>query len=78
MSWFKQHSALNNLSNTDYIQAIYQNTFGELPTAEVLSQNLLRLDGNTIGREALATEMASSSDATTHLANTIFLHEGWI
>lgn len=78
LAWFKDHANMQNLSNSDYVNAIYRNTLGRDASIEELSANLSRLDASAVTRESFAAEIANSDEASTHLIGSVLLHEGWI
>ncbi len=78
LDWFQQHADLQALSDTDYIQTIYNHTLGRSATDDELSQQLVRLESHAIDRSWLTVEVAQSNEAATHLVGSVMLHEGWV
>ncbi|SDH13381.1 DUF4347 domain-containing protein [Nitrosomonas sp. Nm132] len=77
LDWFQQRAGLGDLSNTDYLQAIFTQTLGRQATETELNEQLPRLEKGQINREWLAVEIAGSTEAINLVGNVI-LHEGWI
>jgi hypothetical protein len=77
LDWFQQKAGLGDLSNTDYLQAIFTQTLGRQATETELNEQLPRLEKGQINREWLAVEIAGSTEAINLVGNVI-LHEGWI
>lgn len=78
LNWFKQNTARNDLSNTEYVQTIYTQTLGRDAAEAELNQQLARLDSNEVSHEWLAYEIAESSEAAIHLVGSVMLQEGWV
>ena len=78
LEWFQQRAGLQELSDTGYIQAIYNHTLGRPATDDELSQQLARLESHAIDRNWLTVEIAQSDEATAHLIGSVMQHEGWI
>ena len=76
--WFQQRAGLDALSNSDYIQTIFSQSFGRQATEAELNAQLLRLENNQISREWLAVEMAQTTEAEIHLVGSVMLQEGWV
>ena len=78
LDWFQQHADLNDLSHTDYVQAIYTQTLGREATETELNQQLARLENDQITRGDLAYQIAGSQEAALHLIGSVMLHDGWV
>ena len=65
LNWFQARADLNTLDVIDYIQALYNQTYGRAATETELNQQLLRLDNGEVTREWLAVDIASSDEAIT-------------
>ncbi|MBV6447513.1 DUF4214 domain-containing protein [Nitrosomonas sp.] len=78
LDWFQQRAGLQELSDTGYIQAIYNHTLGRPATDAELSAQLARLESHAIDRNWLTVEIAQSAEATAHLTGSVMLQEGWI
>lgn len=78
LDWFQQRAGLDALSNSDYIQTIFSQSFGRQATEAELNAQLLRLENNQISREWLAVEMAQTTEAEIHLVGSVMLQEGWV
>lgn len=77
-AWFHaQNAALQAMNNSDYVQQLYQNTYGRQATSTELSATLTRLDGGSISRDLLAVEIANSSEAITAVGS-VMTFEGWV
>ena len=73
LDWFQNNSSLNDLDNTDYIQAFYSQTFGRSATETELNQQQLRLENGEITREWLAVDIANSNEAVAVIGSVILL-----
>ncbi|HNP52813.1 MAG TPA: DUF4214 domain-containing protein, partial [Nitrosomonas nitrosa] len=78
LDWFQQKAGLDALSNSDYIQTIFSQSFGRQATEAELNAQLLRLENNQISREWLAVEVAQTTEAEIHLVGSVMLQEGWV
>ncbi|SFM87486.1 protein of unknown function, partial [Nitrosomonas nitrosa] len=78
LDWFQQRAGLDSLSNSDYIQTIFSQSFGRQATEAELNAQLLRLENNQISREWLAVEVAQTTEAEIHLVGSVMLQEGWV
>ncbi|MBS0485339.1 MAG: DUF4214 domain-containing protein, partial [Proteobacteria bacterium] len=78
LDWFQQRAGLQALSDTDYIQAIYNHTLGRPATDDELHQQLTRLENHAIDRNGLTVEIAQSDEAAAHLVGSVMQHDGWI
>jgi len=78
LDWFQQRAGLQGLSDTGYIQAIYNHTLGRPATDAELSAQLARLESHAIDRNWLTVEIAQSTEAAAHLVGSVMLQEGWI
>ncbi|PTR00644.1 uncharacterized protein DUF4347 [Nitrosomonas nitrosa] len=78
LDWFQQRAGLDALSNSDYIQTIFSQSFGRQATEAELNAQLLRLENNQISREWLAVEVAQTTEAEIHLVGSVMLQEGWV
>lgn len=78
LDWFQQRAGLQVLSDTDYIQAIYNHTLGRPATDDELHQQLARLESHAIDRNWLTVEIAQSDEAAAHLVGNVMQHDGWI
>ena len=73
LDWFQTHADLTTLNNTDYIQALYDQTFERPATEAELSQQLSRLENGSITREWLAVDIASSSEAISTVGSVLLV-----
>lgn len=78
LDWFQQRAGLRELSDTGYIETIYNHTLGRAVTDDELSMQLARLENNEIDRNWLTVEIAQSEEAAAHLTGSVMLLEGWI
>lgn len=78
LDWFQQHASLQALSDTDYIQTIYNHTLGRSATSDELNQQLTQLESHAIDRNWFTVEIAQSDEAAAHLIGSVMQHEGWI
>lgn len=77
LDWFQERAELAALTNADYIQILYWQTYGRQATGSELQAQLLRLENETIDRSWLAVEIAASNEAIDLVGN-VMLTEGWI
>ncbi|WMJ09137.1 DUF4214 domain-containing protein [Nitrosomonas sp. sh817] len=78
LDWFQQRAGLRELTDTGFIQTIYNHTLGRAATDDELSMQLARLENNEIDRSWLTVEIAGSAEAATHLVGSVMQHDGWI
>ena len=76
LDWFQNNSSLNDLGNTDYIQALYSQTLGRSATEAELNQQQLRLENGEITREWLAVDIANSNEAVAIIGSVLLLDGG--
>ncbi|MFI3136726.1 MAG: DUF4214 domain-containing protein, partial [Methylococcaceae bacterium] len=76
-NWLQDHAHLQNLTNQDYIQTLYQNTFDRAASIEELNKYQPQLDNGTLDRGVLAVELASSPEAVTTVGS-VMTFEGWM
>lgn len=77
LDWFQERAELAVLTDADYIQTLYWQTYGRQATGSELQAQLLRLENETIDRPWLAVEIAASDEAIDLVGN-VMLTEGWI
>lgn len=77
LDWFQERAELAVLTDADYIQALYWQTYGRQASGSELQAQLLRLENETIDRPWLAVEIAASDEAIDLVGN-VMLTEGWI
>lgn len=79
IEWFLSTNTqqLSGLNNTDYIQTLFQNTFGRQANTTELAHYLTQLETGALARTALAVELANSTEAITTIG-TILEVDNWI
>ncbi|MCB1985239.1 MAG: DUF4214 domain-containing protein [Burkholderiales bacterium] len=73
LDWFQNNSSLNDLGDTDYIQALYSQTLGRSATEAELNQQQLRLENGEITREWIAVDIAGSNEAVAIIGSVLLL-----
>ncbi len=77
LDWFNSHATtLSSQSNSQYIQTVYQQTFGRAVTNSELSTHLAQFDNHQIDRNTLAVTLAASNEAVTTVGS-VMLFETW-
>ncbi|MBX3628615.1 MAG: DUF4347 domain-containing protein [Nitrosomonas sp.] len=76
LDWFQTRADLNTLNDTDYIQALYMQTFGRTATETELHTQQSRLENDKITREWLAVDIAGSDEAITTIGSVLLLDGG--
>ena len=76
LDWFQTRADLNTLNDTDYIQALYMQTFGRTATETELHTQQSRLENDEITREWLAVDIAGSDEAITTIGSVLLLDGG--
>ncbi|MDH5552630.1 MAG: DUF4214 domain-containing protein, partial [Nitrosomonas sp.] len=74
---FQQEANLSDLSDTDYVQALYSQTYGRQATTTELENHLAQLNDGQLNRDWLAVEIASSDEAIAVIGNVI-VEDGWV
>lgn len=74
---FQSQANLSDLSDTDYVQALYSQTFGRQANTTELDNHLMQLNDGELNREWLAVEIVSSDEAITVIGNVI-VEDGWV
>ena len=77
LNWFQDHADLKQLSDSDYIQALYENTLGRQANADELNGYVNQLQTGTLDRNALAVDVAQSPEAI-NVVGTVMQFDGWM
>ena len=77
LNWFVANSGLANLNDTDYVQALYQNTFHHEADATQLQDALNSLN-NGVDRGWLGVELAQTQEAVTVIGSQVVVMDGWM
>ena len=77
LNWFVANSGLANLNDTDYVQALYQNTFHHEADATQLQDALNSLH-NGVDRGWLGVELAQTQEAVTVIGSQVVVMDGWM
>jgi len=77
LDWFVANSGLANLNDTDYVQALYQNTFHHAADATQLHDALDSLN-NGVDRGWLGVELAQTQEAVTLIGSQVVVMDGWM
>ncbi|SEN22018.1 DUF4347 domain-containing protein [Nitrosomonas marina] len=76
LDWFQNHTDLNTLNDTDYLQALYKHTYSRAATETELSQQQIRLENGETTRDWLAVDIASSNEAAITVGSVLLLYGG--
>jgi hypothetical protein len=77
-AWFHQQApALNGLSNSAYVQTLFQNGLGRQANATELANYIHKLDAYALDRDGVAVEIAASAEAVSTIG-TVMVFEGWM
>ena len=78
LNWFQDHAGLTQLSDSDYIQTLYQNTFNRAATASEQNDYLTQLQNGSLDRSWLAVDLAQSQEAVTIIGSQVVVMDGWV
>ncbi|SET05566.1 protein of unknown function [Nitrosomonas marina] len=73
LDWFQNNANLKTLSDTDYIQTIYQQTLNRLANDTELEQHLSQLENGDMTRKWLAVDIANNDEAITTIGNILLV-----
>ncbi|SEM95343.1 DUF4347 domain-containing protein [Nitrosomonas marina] len=73
LGWFQNNANLNTLSDTDYIQTIYQQTLNRQVNDTELEQHLSQLENGDMTRKWLAVDIAINDEAITTIGNILLV-----
>ena len=74
---FHHQAGLQELTDGQYIQTLYQNTFRREANNDELNGYLMRLQNGDLDRDCLAIDLANSEEAFMTIGNVI-LFDHWV
>jgi alpha-tubulin suppressor-like RCC1 family protein len=77
-AWFHQQApALSGLSNSAYVQTLFQNGLGRQANATELANYIHKLDAYALDRDGVAVEIAASAEAVSTIG-TVMVFDDWM
>ena len=78
LNWFQDNAGLTRLSDSDYIQTLFQNTFDRAATETEQNGYLTQLQDGSLDRSWLAVDLAQSQEAVTVIGSQVLVMDGWM
>lgn len=75
-NWFQDRTDLDQLSDSEYIQTLFQNTLQRSATTDEVNGYLAQLNNGSLNRDWLAVAIAQSEEAIAIIGSVIELDGG--
>ena len=78
LNWFQDNAGLTQLTDSAYIQTLFQNTFNRAATTTEQNNYLTQLHDGSLDRSWLAVDLAQSQEAVTIIGSQVLVMDGWM